>query len=299
MKIKNFIAALLPTFGTDRVLEDCRITKMELKEVTLPSYDQAALMFKGWKFKSEIMKGHIGSFNNLVKSSGGDNMFVTIQKSFKDALINLDQVESLIEKTYSQEVAGGGFTYLKANLLQFVECMHFVSKYARKFLIYTYIHETAQFVEDGAITAESLTPAEQEWITANFINFCSALNVVSGNPGYVKKAISEIPDVVITSDNASTMSHTIGEAKLDPFQMSLIPIWLNPIYHVRMFVAEWQADRYKVAKEELKLLQLRKLNLEKLSEGKQDAAIQKQIEYMEGRIASLNYKIQKVEKEHG
>lgn len=90
----------------------------------------------------------------------------------------------------------------------------------------------------------------------------------------------------------------MGSAKVDPFQMDLIPIWLNPIYHIGMFVSEWQADRYKAAKEEVRLLQLRKLNLEKTIEKKPDAKIQHEIEYLSNRVQGMNFKIEKMEKDY-
>jgi ABC-type phosphate transport system auxiliary subunit len=73
-------------------------------------------------------------------------------------------------------------------------------------------------------------------------------------------------------------------------------VWLNPVYHVGMLVAEWQAARYKAAQEELRTLQLRKLNLEKKLEGKSDAKIEQQISYMQKRVDDLEYKIVKMEK---
>ena len=163
-------------------------------------------------------------------------------------------------------------------------------------MIYIYICETSVFEESDTTLVDSFSKAEIEWINHNFIAFCAAFNITSGKPQQVEKQFSNIPDIVVTGDNAHTLGATIGEDKIDPFQMSLIPIWMNPIYHIGMFVAEWQSDRYKAAKEEVRLIQLRKLNLEKLSEGKPDAKIQKEIAYMETRIQGLNFKLAKMEK---
>jgi len=297
MKIMNFIASLLPSFGKDRIIEDARLTRNEIKEFTEPSYAAAVPLLKDWKFQSDVMKEKIEIFNRMVKKNGG-NIIVTIHSSFKDILENLDNVQQLVDKTFNEEVAGNGMTYLKANLLQFVECVSFVSKYSREFLIYVYICETAQYENSGSSLAENLSPAEVEWLNANFISFCTALNVASGKPQTIQKQIENIPDIVVTEENAKTLGSTIGNDKIDPFQMNLIPIAMNPIYHARLFVAEWQADRYKQAKEEVKLLQLRKLNLEKLAAGKPDAHVQKEIDYFETRIQGIKFKIAKMEKDY-
>ncbi len=294
MKITPYIASLLPSFGKDRVIEDCRICAAEIKEFTLPAYEAAVPLLGKWKYKSERLDAQFDVFKRLVK--GGGQPIVVIEKALKSAMVHLEEIEGRINKTYNEDVAGAGLTYLKANLLQLVELIGFVSKYARRFLLYVYICETAEIEGAGESLADSLSPAEIEWVTANFISFCSAINTVNGKPNEMTTALDNIPDIIVTADNEHSLGETIGESKLDPFQLKLIPTWLNPIYHIGMFVAEWQADRYKVAKEELKLLQLKKLNLEKMSEGKPDAAVQKEIQYMGSRIQTLNYKIEKMEK---
>lgn len=296
MRTPNYLASLLPSFATETVLEDCRITRGEIKDITLPAYHAAVPLLKGWKYKTDAIVADMGQFRRIIK--GNDDFVVAVEKSFKTILENLDIVEDMVTKTFNQEVAGSGVTYLKSNLLQFVECVAFVSKYARKYLIYIYVMETSHFTDSNTTVAESLTPAEIEWLRANFVSFCTALNVTSTAPMSVRKAIADIPDIVVTADNAQTLGSTMGENKIDPFQMRLIPVWLNPIYHVGMFVAEWQSSRYKAAQEELKLIQLRKLNLERLSQGKPDAKLQKEISYMESRIQGLNYKLAKMEKDN-
>jgi hypothetical protein len=297
MKTLNYLASLLPSFGKDRVTEDCRLTRADIKDVTQPAYQLAVQGFKGYKFKSPQLQEQVAIFGRMVKGKGS-NMVEVINDKLDELLKNLDEAEDLIEKTFSQEVASAGLTYLKANLLQFVEAIHFASKFARKFLLYVYICETAEHEDGGTVVAESMTPAELDYIKANFVTFCQVLNVTTGDPAHVRKALNDIPDIVVTEENVGTLGSTVGEKKLDPFQMKLIPIILNPVYHIGMFVAEWQADRYKVAKEELKMVQLRKLNLEKVTAGKPDAAVQKEISYLETRIQGLNYKIAKMEKDY-
>ena len=299
MKINNFIASLLPTFTKNRVIEDGRLTRSEILEHSEPAYKSAAELLGKWKFKSEEAKDIVETFDRMVKKDRGQNMIVTINNAWKDILENLDHVEKMVDKTLNIEIVGASMTYTAANLLQFNEAVAFVSKYARKVLVYIYICETAAYEENGSGLENSLSKVEIDWIKANLVSFCTAFNVVSGKPQQIQKQFSDIPDAIVTADNVHTLGATIGEDKIDPFQMSLIPIWMNPIYHVGMFVAEWQADRYKAAKEEVRLLQLRKLNLEKLSEGKPDAKLQKEITYMETRIQGLNFKLDKMEKVNG
>ena len=66
-----------------------------------------------------------------------------------------------------------------------------------------------------------------------------------------------------------------------------------------MAVAEWQAERYNQAVDELELVRLRRMRLEKQVTGQSDAALEKEIDYMERRIQGLEAKIAKMEKQNG
>ena len=299
MKLWDFCSSLLSTNDKEKIIEDIRITSGEIKEHTAPAYESAITFLKGWKFKSEQISTLNDTFNRMVDTQRGENCVVTIEKSFKDILENLTHVEKMIDKTYSSEVAIGGLTYQKAALLQYVEMVGFVSKFARKFLIYVYICETAMYEDSGTVITDSLSPVEIDWLNNNFVSFCTAFNIAAGNPAHVEKQLANIPDIEVTKENYETLPETMGMAKIDPFQMGLIPTWLNPVYHIGIRVAEWQADRYKVAKEEVRLLQLRKLNMENLIAKKPDAHIQKEIAYMETRIQDMNFKIAKMEQSAG
>jgi len=296
MKFTAFMQSLLPGFEKDRIVEDIRLTKTELHDTTLPAYKVSEDLFKSWNYKSKEVQEMSVIFKRIV-SGAGKNIIMSVYEGLKNVDDNLDVASELIVKTYSEEVAAGGMTYLKANLLQYVEMSSFVVKYSRKFLIYVYVLESSMFEQNSLELKESLTPKDMQWIDDHFINFCNAFAVVTNQKVKTTKAFSDIPDIVITGDNEDTLVRTHA-AKIDPFSMRLIPIWLNPIYHVRMFIAEWQANRYKAAVEELKMLQLRKLHLERLNQGKNDAALEKEIAYYEGRCQTLNYKIHSIEEQN-
>ena len=62
--------------------------------------------------------------------------------------------------------------------------------------------------------------------------------------------------------------------------------------------AENQADAYKLALEEKRMLEYRLLLLKRQREGKTDAKLEKEIAIIEDRIARLAYKIQKAEEDN-
>lgn len=289
MKIQQYVGSLLPSLAKDEILDDIKVTRKEISETTIEAYRSVLPVMSSWKFQSERVKVRVDAFGGAVKKG---NPLVTISQGLPAALQNLDQVEDLVKATFNEDAASSGLTFLKAQALQFVECIAFVSKFARKFVDYVMVLETAEL---GTEVGISLSPAEMEWIEKNFMSFCTAFEAATAPHANVKKALAEIPDIAITPQNVETLPATVGDKKLDPLSMRLIPVWLNPVYHIGMVVAEWQADRYKAAKEELRLIQLRKMNLELLSKGKADAKIQKEVEYLESRVQTLNYRIAQME----
>lgn len=293
MKFTTFIKSLLPGFEKDRVLEDIRITRTELKEATIPAFESSVPLLKSSTLKSK----EIEDFEKVFRRNNPGfprELFEGLLEGLHTAESNLEVAEDLIIKTYNEDVAAGGMTYLKANLLQFVELVGFVSKYSRKFLFYTFVMEAAKFEANSLKMSESLSKAELRWIEENFLNFAQAFKIVSVPKAKLGKQLADIPDVVITSDNEDVLMRTQSN-KVDPMSMRFIAAWLNPIYYIRMQVAEWQVNRYNAAKEELKVIQLRKLHLERLRNNEPDARLEKEIAYLEERAQKLNYKIQQME----
>lgn len=294
MKFTAFCQSLIPSFQKDSVIEDIRMTRSELDNSTIPAYKASLEVFKKWDFKSEKLQNFESTFKKNTKGSK------SVVESIYDGLITLDEnlelVNKLITKTFNSEISGAGLSYLKANLIQFAEYGAFVSKYARKLLLYIYVFESAQFDKNGLDSNDSIPPAEVKYIEENMFNFIQAFACVTNDHHKTVKSFEDIPDIVITGDNEDTLASTQSKS-IDPFSMRFIPTWVNPIYHIRMHIAEWQVNRYKASQEELKSIQLRKLHLERLKAGKNDAALEKEINYLDSRIQSLNYKIKQFEEE--
>jgi hypothetical protein len=111
----------------------------------------------------------------------------------------------------------------------------------------------------------------------------------------IMSGFSDIPEIQVTASDSDSLRNTIGDAKLDPFKLGFIATKANPIYYIRMLVAEYQVRRYKEMKEELSLLQLRRMNLEKYKANKPDASLERQIEYVESRAQKLSFEISEME----
>lgn len=297
MKILNYIESLLPTISKDTIAEDISITRSILEETTIPAYSSASDIFKGWKFKSNEVEGLFTTIKRNVDFGRG-NVIEGINEALPLVIENLDMMGQMAHKILTEEVSSAGISYRRANILQFIEAVSFVSRYASKLLLYVFIAETHHAGGSESLRS-NLTPAENEWVVSNAVYFARVFAAVSGKPHVVKSQIEDVPDIIVNKDNADILPNTLGAKKIDPFSMGFIPVVLNPFYHIGLMRAEYQAARYNKAKDELEVVRLRKFRLEKQMEGKSDAALEKEIDYMERRVQTLEAKIIKMEKDYG
>ncbi len=292
MFLDKIISALLPSFEKDRLISDIRITRGELEELH-DAYQEAAKLLKSWKFQDKDVLDKINMFKRVVGTS--TNPVVFISDNLKTVSQNLQTAEDQAAIIFGNVIAGRGLTFKQATVVRYCDAIFLVSKYARKFLNYIYVAESLQYREDGAKLSDSITAYEKRWLDEKFMDFCNALKSATDEPKKVLAGIEGIPEIEIASSNLASLKETVGEAALDPLKMGFIASKANPIYWVRMVVAEYQVRRYKEMKEEVTLLQLRRMQLEKLKNGKNDANLEKQIQYVESRTQALSYEIAKME----
>lgn len=298
--IVDFVKSLLPSFKKDQVLDSCKLTKQSLQEHTLPAYEAADTLFKGRAFASKELEAYSALYSKAVDNVKGTQLITDIKDKLINAVKLLDHVADTCAREFSTTEANLALTFKKATYLRTVQSAEFASTYARKFLNYVYILETKE--ADKHTTLESnagMVKVEVKWIEDNFVNFCSSCSILGFATSKYDEYVKRIPEATISDLSESTLGATLPSSKsLDPFLMQGISVSRNPFYLIALVRAEYQAKAYNRAKEEVELLQLRKLNLEKLQAKEPDAKIQKQIEYMANRIDGLNYKIAELQKDY-
>lgn len=292
MKIEKYVGFLSPSMRKDQILDDIVNVRKRLTESTIPAYEAISTLFGKWKWRSKEMQGHASAFSRLT---GKGNMVEVLLKSLKEISAALDSAEDYIMKTYNEETVTAAITYKKANVLQFVDAIAFVTEYARKFANYMLVCETSVFEDSDAKLTDAFVPAELWYIENGFMTFCMAVKAIAIPVKEVQKRIDEAPEVIVKAAAAGIMQETLGVNKTDTFGLNFIPPKFNIFYRVGKMFAEWQVGRYNAAKEELQLVQMRKLYLEKLNAKKPDAALAQEIIYSESRSQGLNSKIAKME----
>ena len=295
MNILEFSRSLLPDFTRARILEDIEITRRELNEATLPAYRTAEDLFGKKKLVSDYAEVFQKVFDRDARITYKGNFIVGIYETLENMVENLDMVERLVHKRFASDVIKDAMTIFKLNLLQYVELLSFVTKYSRRLLIVAITAEVNAANKENEM--DGILDSEIQWLAAGRDSFNRAVRVMSDKRKTVEDRFDSIPEITANEDSIRMAEATGEPTELDPFGFGFIPLQLNPIYHVRLAISEWQAKRYRTAEEEARMLEFRLIQLREINAGNKDAALQQRIEYNQNRLNKLRYEIKQMEED--
>ncbi len=300
MKIIDVVRAFLPHMDKDKVLEDLRVTSGELDNYALSSYRQATEYFKLNKSKSKQNKELMDLFYRNFDMQGSPkqpNLAGEILKRLVFIKENTDYILSLAETLYERDIINEGLTAKKAVILKAASSVSFISRYSIDLLNYMYVNEALELnaeIEDSM----QLSPAAIKYVQLNITRFATMLSDYGIPTKTFSKIVIGIPEVAISSKTANSVMGLYNEKELDPFGNQFKSGFTgNPIYHLRLQVAEWQSSRYKANKEKKKVLELRLLYLKSLKDGKPEAKIEQEISYTQDRVDRINRYLTEVEED--
>lgn len=287
MKLIQFFTNLLPNFERSRIVEDVDGLQNEVKDNLLPAYKQALATTHGKKFASKM----VNNFNEVFIMTMPEYRhvgFLGAMVSFYTTLSDkLDIISRMIPELFAKDVTKESMTYRKSAVLQYLSAVRFVNEYsARSLLRFLTAEQNALLGKSD--TDMQLAPAEVRWLDDNQATYLQAIKLLSIPVKDLASALEEIPEISIVPERYEVVAQTVGIKKLDPMNLGLISGRFNPIYHMRSLWAEHQVDSYMRDKETKRALELKLLALRQAYDGKQDARVAQQIEYVEGRLQKLN-----------
>jgi hypothetical protein len=299
MNLLGFIQSLIPHISKNDVLEDIRITRQELESTTIPATSQAAEHFKITKIKSQNAKDLVNIFYrnyDLAKQSSSVNIAAEIAEKLQVVLNNLKFVEKEFENSASSDIIAEGVTVKKAVMLRTVDQTTFISRFTMDFLTVLYRDEALEInpeVEENISVPKIVIDRVEKYIAL----YANLLSIYGDKSFDFEKRFASIPDVIMSERTQEAIVATYGESKLDPYGAPAVQGFLgNPIYHIRLLVAEWQANRYKAMKDKKKMLEMRLMHLQLLQENKNDAKLEQEISYIQSRVDKIEYSMAKAER---
>ena len=296
MDIAKYLQSIIPAFSRDQVQEDLEDIEKEIDKHVLPIYAAANTELGGGK----LLSANATSFEDIFEKNVGfkykGNHISAIYESMKNAKDLTKLLQRLVDENFAIDITKAGFDLLRTNIMQLTEILSFTVRYARRHLNYIVLSEMGQY-KDLKIE-DYFTAGERDWIKKGRMAFIKGIEIIHKPTSEIETKLKTIPSVLVTPETVDTTHGVFGKDKTDPLDLRFIPIVLNPIYHIRIRIAEWQAAKYQEAKEERSMVELRLLSLKELKSGKDNARLEQQIEYNQERLSKLTAKIGRMEENY-
>lgn len=306
MQLFSYLKGLFHRITRGQIKASCDAVVESLQKHTLPAYLQGAECFKLHKLASKEAKDFIAEFTKTVGApKSGGSIIESIKTILENTVTLLTQIGDKSDAVFSDVESTLGMSFQKATYLRMISAATFANDFARQFLNYLYVVETAHLDAASGSLQDALTPAERAWVEGNYSNFCLVLSILNNDVATVFQQVDELPDALVSEQSEEALAGSLGQKRIDPLGMRglsmpfNVSVKWNPFYLIATIRADYRAAQYKCAKEELDLLQLRKLNLEKVQAKQPDARLQQQIQYLADRVSKLQFELQEMEKKYG
>lgn len=298
LSIVKFIKSLLPHVEKDQILEDLRITETELNNIVIPAYNNAAAFFSKDGFNSKEAKKIDQVIRRIVK----DNSYGRQPTFLHDFSIKLQKLQTnipilitLINNEINRDVITEGISSRKAVLIRIAEKFSYISRYSLDILNLIYMYEALESKIDVSDEV-TMSPAEVATAKASIENVSKLLQGYGVDTKTFEKTITISPDVILSKMDNSSVEAVYSDSEIDPLTSQLVVGFTgNPIYHVRLLIAEWQTKRYKANQEKKKVLELRLLHLQLLKEKETNPKLEQEIAYTQNRVAKIDRYLKEVE----
>lgn len=299
MSIFNYLKNLLPIIGKDTILEEIRTTRISYSK----SYMELSNTFRNvstLKFKHPTSVNLNSAYMNALSNNKYKNLPEHFINSIPNIIANLELLEKFITNELDSSVSTTNITYKKATFLQLTAACTFALSYGLNIINYfLYLEEEEHRKKiEGSEKQPELPKPIIDKIHDGFKNFLIVMNVFSRPVENVEQSLRDIPEVIVDNVNYKELATIHGNMRVDPFNFSnVLGFHGNPIFYIRKWKAERQVAKQRLLQETIQSLKTRKLLLERTLAGKQDAALQRQVDALQSRINALHKELEEMEKD--
>ena len=296
----GFIASLMPTATRDNLVDTLRALADELKKETIPPYKNSLDVFKKWEPKNKNLIIFTSTFHSINKTNKNESMINIILDGLQKLHDMIDPLITAVQESFDKEIVMEGIGYRKASIIRLVELFVFTAQYARVLLNYIYIEQTKliQTNNESLKTDFKMIPKEVSFVENNFTSFAQMIHLIRGkniNKNNLDTVIRGIPDITANAQSLKIASINNSSTDLDPIGLGLVTVNWNPIFAIRVKWEEYKHSRYLKAIKEKECLSLRLMHYKLQLDGKENAAIEARIEFLQEEVDDLTRKIYELE----
>ena len=300
MNIFEYVKKIKKSISKNNVLDDINVTREEMTNTTMDFLNKNI----GWLTKNERdlqSQAYRRDRDDLIRDFGRTgylrptNPFDMVQRSLTNSLEILNWVEGYFTKNLNDDVTAASITIAKSNALQLLDLTALTARYTRAWL------ELIISAESNALnklnSEVSLTQQQIKYLGENRDAFGRAIAILATPIKEIQKVFDAMPEIVIAESNPKAVQATQGDVRVDPLRLALVQSKWDPAYLFGMLFTDFQVHRYKMAKEEKEMLELRILRLQRQMEGKEDPKLSDILNKRQGQLDKVRGKIKKMEDE--
>jgi hypothetical protein len=293
MDIVKYLGELMPQVTRSKMRDDISETIGMFEDEVLPVLTTADELFGQRPFLNADNKRFDEVFKREAAKRLDGNCYHYLNKGMKNVMDNLSGIARLVEKS-DDKITKEVITITNLNLLQLIEASDFVARYLLRFLNVSLAREISE-VDKKDRGGEIKAPLVQ-WLNQNRDVFIRAFNILSIESNGFNRKLNDIPDVVVNESTIAQQVASLGDERVDPLQLGIIPVRLNPWYRIGMVWGEWQAKRVLATRAEHQTVALRLIRLRQ-SADQNDVQINRDIDVMQSRLERLEYQLAEMEED--
>lgn len=296
-RLIDFMKALAPVVERTRVFESIDSLNDQLSGPLKKLYADATTQFQGQKFKSDFAKVNQQRFERLVHKRR--NMGFLEFTAYILGLLGADMrvFKDMASDHFDKQISSESMSFAGANLLQVISASDFVVEYARRNLLAVTGFECSA-VMDG-VTRPGLKEGELQWLDKYRDAFYSCLAILDEKPADLKAKLASVPDIIASPADYDALEQLQGRSKIDPLSVGVIPVRWNPVFRIRLQIANYQVAAFRALEADIQAIELRLVQLKYAHDGKQNPALEEEIAAAEDRVSDMYYKKAQLEEKYG
>lgn len=291
MNIKSFFDRLVPDMERYEVITAIEDTTEQLENTVIDILHRTQPLMRNYKPTSKEFVQVQTRFGLTFPRLKSQPYFVSLETVFKTILENLQHLEEQAAALFSNRVTKESLTYRKIAVLQLIDLSSFAADYVLRQIEFLLAAEAGEI--DKRFIAPQLT-----FIQQNEDAFLRTLNLLYVPNREFVSLLSTVPDITFEPSKQAVVESTVGIRKIDPFKLGFINQKYNVFYHVGRRNAERQNKKQQLRKSQKQILELRLLAMQQAAHGSVDARAQQQMDYLTGRIQTLDHEIEVFDQRH-
>lgn len=303
MGMFQYVTNLTASTKSKAIKENLDIANERISNNLIPGVDLLLNSLKPkYEWKNKDVKG---TMDEIAKSVRGHSSLklprdAVGMEAIRAVMVNLQTTIPYIiaesTKTFDESIFKSGLTFTKATILQYAEAVDFFVTYTAGLL--NWVTAIEYNTLDGRDRDRGVPPNDMQFLLANVNNYLAVMGIMAYNREELKKGMKSLPQMRIadTQEGEAEQLLLVGN-NANPFGFATLPWPLSMWYHFRLRRVEAQAQEYEKAVAAERAVNYRILLIQqRISAGKGDAALEKELELQEARVKQISFEIEKMRK---